>query len=137
MYLCHHGVKGQKWGIRRYQNADGSLTAEGRKRLAKEGTREFSKNTHVDAGEALIYSNKKLRKSFNGFLRKANEQGYFDEALLKQYKPKFQMRVAQILGEYGDKKINGKVADDLLRRASNAFIEGYGYYPVDYKKVAR
>lgn len=31
-YLAHHGIKGQKWGIRRYQNADGSLTAEGRKR---------------------------------------------------------------------------------------------------------
>lgn len=30
-YICHHGVKGQKWGIRRYQNPDGSLTAEGQK----------------------------------------------------------------------------------------------------------
>jgi hypothetical protein len=30
--LYHHGIKGQKWGIRRYQNPDGSLTAEGRKR---------------------------------------------------------------------------------------------------------
>ena len=29
-YLMHHGVPGQKWGTRRYQNADGSLTAEGR-----------------------------------------------------------------------------------------------------------
>ena len=29
--LYHHGVKGQKWGVRRYQNADGSLTPEGRK----------------------------------------------------------------------------------------------------------
>ena len=29
-YLAHHGIKGQKWGIRRYQNEDGSLTAEGR-----------------------------------------------------------------------------------------------------------
>lgn len=27
--LTHHGIKGQKWGVRRYQNADGSLTAEG------------------------------------------------------------------------------------------------------------
>ena len=29
-YLAHHGVMGQKWGVRRYQNPDGSLTAEGR-----------------------------------------------------------------------------------------------------------
>lgn len=32
--LYHHGIKGQKWGRRRYQNKDGSLTAEGRKRYA-------------------------------------------------------------------------------------------------------
>lgn len=31
-YLAHHGVKGQKWGVRRYQNPDGSLTDEGRRR---------------------------------------------------------------------------------------------------------
>lgn len=29
--LYHHGVKGQHWGIRRYQNEDGTLTEEGRK----------------------------------------------------------------------------------------------------------
>ena len=30
--LYHHGIKGQKWGIRRYQNPDGSLTEAGRKK---------------------------------------------------------------------------------------------------------
>lgn len=30
--LYHHGVKGQKWGVRRYQNKDGSLTPAGKKR---------------------------------------------------------------------------------------------------------
>lgn len=31
-YLVHHGIEGQKWGVRRYQNADGTLTPEGLKR---------------------------------------------------------------------------------------------------------
>ena len=33
--LKHHGVKGQRWGFRRYQNKDGSLTPAGRKRADK------------------------------------------------------------------------------------------------------
>lgn len=31
--LCHHGILGQKWGVRRFQNADGSLTLEGKKKV--------------------------------------------------------------------------------------------------------
>lgn len=33
--LRHHGIKGQHWGIRRFQNADGTLTAAGKKRASK------------------------------------------------------------------------------------------------------
>ena len=33
--LYHHGIKGQRWGIRRYQNPDGTLTEAGRKRYNK------------------------------------------------------------------------------------------------------
>ena len=31
-YLAHHGVLGMKWGVRRYQNSDGTLTAKGEKK---------------------------------------------------------------------------------------------------------
>lgn len=34
-YLAHHGIKGQRWGIRRYQNEDGTLTALGRKHVGQ------------------------------------------------------------------------------------------------------
>lgn len=35
--ICHHGIKGQKWGVRRYQNPDGSLTDLGKKRYLRNG----------------------------------------------------------------------------------------------------
>ena len=35
LYLAHHGIKGQKWGVRNYQNEDGSLTEAGKTRYAR------------------------------------------------------------------------------------------------------
>lgn len=44
--LSHHGIKGQQWGRRRYQNPDGTLTALGRKRYAKE-LAEYKKEKEI------------------------------------------------------------------------------------------
>lgn len=35
-YLAHHGILGMKWGVRRYQNSDDTLTSAGRKRYSTE-----------------------------------------------------------------------------------------------------
>lgn len=47
--LYHHGVKGQKWGVRRYQNSDGSLTPEGEQRYSSEKKGNFKKYAKTGA----------------------------------------------------------------------------------------
>ena len=42
-YLAHYGTKGMKWGTRKYQNKDGSLTPEGKARRAKQSANNSSK----------------------------------------------------------------------------------------------
>lgn len=46
-YLIHHGIKGQKWGVRRFQNSGGGLTAAGRLRYKVKGAVEKAKTNHA------------------------------------------------------------------------------------------
>lgn len=67
-YLVHHGILGMKWGVRRYQNADGSLTAAGRRRLEKKDAKWAKKNydkaykqTYKQVRKSVVQADRELR----------------------------------------------------------------------------
>ena len=65
--LQHHGIKGQKWGVRRFQNKDGSLTLAGRKRQKQNNDgpthEDHSKSHSIKSVKSM--SDKELRDRIN------------------------------------------------------------------------
>lgn len=75
-YLEHHGILGQKWGIRRFQNTDGSLTAEGKKRYLSnkqiDSVHEtFSKSNYNDDISNTVFN---ITKADKNALKQAKEE---------------------------------------------------------------
>ena len=58
--LQHHGIKGQKWGVRRFQNKDGSLTDKGKKRYSADDFKNA--RNKVNKGKDIIDVAVKARK---------------------------------------------------------------------------
>lgn len=81
-YIAHHGIKGQKWGIRRFQNEDGTLTPEGRIRYGVELASSLKKYDHNNPSTAKAFKdhpaivemriNKDRRNALNRFLESLN-----------------------------------------------------------------
>ena len=69
--LYHHGTKGQKWGIRKYQNSDGSLTPAGKERYGKNVARKIYRINKLQRKQENARSLKSYKK-FDKQIRKLN-----------------------------------------------------------------
>lgn len=86
MELTHHGIKGQRWGIRRYQNSDGTLTTAGKQRVSEAKKRSDSKNrgtltnAQLKAKIERLQLEKQLRELTN---QEVNSGRTYAETILK------------------------------------------------------
>ena len=67
-YLYHHGIKGMRWGVRRYQNPDGSLTAAGKKRVSQRRPDDIVIKKGTQLNNVGSKENLKLRGNVKGVL---------------------------------------------------------------------
>ena len=143
-YLVHHGIKGMKWGVRRYQNEDGSYTEEGRRRnykLLKKGSldgekrkdrklREMIRNAKNDE-ELKGISNAKHIAELNlydyHYKMNGKERGVIGKALRSSNRDSMVKGLADLTKEQYDRayviadKFLGKYGNKKLRNDKNTY----------------
>lgn len=104
----HHGIKGQRWGVRRYQNEDGTLTEEGKKKYGSE-----------DAYRAQQLKKMDPSRMSNAELKELSDRMALEKSVKK-----------------GDEEVNRIMAQngmELLKTAAVVAAVGFGAkYAVDH-----
>lgn len=78
-YLVHHGILGQKWGVRRYQNKDGSLTPAGQKRYYGEQASYYENNRYKRSAQGdQNYSD--VNSGYNRYIERLMVNGAKDDS---------------------------------------------------------
>lgn len=139
-YISHHGIKGMHWGVRRYENYDGTLTGAGKKRYSLNPIRRyFQKRRDAEKAkeEARINAMSPSEKK-HYFTQKAIDNArtdYMDDfdntpdgkKLLKQY---WHRQEDLDWDRYDNDEAYYKKCNDALEKAEQAYFYNMGDYMV-------
>lgn len=122
-YLVHHGIKGQKWYRRRFQNEDGSLTPEGRIRYGVKGEKDepaaAPQNPVKEMNDAELIrtiNRSNLEKAYYESIVNYNSaMSRYRGMIAEQNKSKFQKFMDSGLG----KRITDKLLEEVSRSVSD------------------
>lgn len=117
--LQHHGVKGQRWGIRRYQNKNGSLTALGKKHKARiVKSFEDKRDTAIERSKTYkqyTEINKKALAESKKADKASGETSWGTQALTDAYKASGRA--------YVNSKIDADIYDSMAKALRNDTIK--------------
>lgn len=129
-YLCHWGILGMKWGIRRYQNPDGSLTEAGRQRYGS-GKKVFVSGSSKTQDKSSGYYRKNLPDNIRSAIDSKMKNG---DTILVGDAPGIDRQVQDYLKKNKYKHVNVYATGDEPRYLANKkwetkLVDGKGYEP--------
>lgn len=110
--LKHHGIKGQKWGVRRFQNYDGSLTSLGKARYGYSDSREVRK--------AQKEYDRTVKKNYRDIHNQAAD--YMNEVALPKLNQKYK-------DDYGNPEYQRECEKTFGKALTKACLDLYGERP--------
>lgn len=116
--LCHFGVLGMKWGVRRYENEDGSLTEAGKRRYSRELERNEHRKKKQDENQ-MIDPERWVREDITntrGAVNEAQNLARNAQELERNIKTK---TTRMDLSQMSDKELREKINREFLEKQYN------------------
>ena len=98
-YLAHYGIKGQRWGLRRFQNEDGTLTEEGKERYS--------------------LAEKKISQKYEKQFDEASNACFFDQDVIRHWKSNYdsyQAKKKDLVEKYNSAYKNSKRIQEIYEK---------------------